>query len=251
MQIPTSEAEQQKRRSARRACDEIRDGMVLGLGTGSTVRYVLQEIAERRSAGGLRDVTGVPTSRETAERAGALGIPLCSLAECPHPDLTLDGADEVDPELRLIKGLGGALLREKIIAVASRRLLIVADQSKTVDRLGTRAPLPVEVDPFSAPVQPEFLSSLGAEPALRRAAGGEPFVTDGGHWIYDCRFPDGIVDPEVLCRELNWRPGIVEHGLFLGIAWGAVIAGPDGTQVRMAAEGETKRTAKQCATPGW
>jgi len=223
-------AEELKRAAAVRAAEWIRDGMVVGLGTGSTVRYLLERIAELRGAGELQGVVGVPTSEDTAGRARALGIPLRTLAECPEIDLTIDGADEVDPELRLIKGLGGALLREKIVATASRRVVIVADASKLVEKLGTRAPLPVEVDPFGAPVQPAFLRALGAEPVLR-LRDGEPLVTDGGNLIYDCRFPHGIGDPEEVERVLDARVGIVENGLFLGLASAVVIAGEDGVRV--------------------
>ena len=146
-------------------------------------------------------------------------------------DVTIDGADEVDPELRLIKGLGGALLREKIVAAASAELVIVADASKLVERLGTKAPLPVEVDPFGEPIQLGFLRALGCEPVLRMA-GGAPLVTDGGNHVLDCRFPSGIPDPEALERALALRPGIVESGLFLGMATAAVIAGEGGVEVR-------------------
>lgn len=224
-------AEALKRKAAERAAEWITDGITVGLGTGSTVRHLLDVIAERRAAGEWRGLVGVPTSLDTERRAGALGIPLATLAERPRIDLTIDGADEVDPELRLIKGLGGALLREKIVAAASARLVIVADDSKVVDRLGMKAPLPVEVDPFGEPVQPEFLRTLGCEPALRRTAGGDAFVTDGGNHILDCRFAGGIGDPEAIERALALRPGIVESGLFLGMATAAVIAGADGVRV--------------------
>lgn len=223
--------EARKRAAAERAADWIRDGMALGLGTGSTVRHLLDVIAERRAAGQWGGIVGVPTSEDTATRARALGIPLATLAERPRLDLTIDGADEVDPRLRLIKGLGAALLREKIVAAVSDRLVIVADDTKVVDRLGTRAPLPVEVDRFGAEVQPAFLRGLGAEPTLRLAPDGSPLVTDGGHWIYDCRFPEGIADPEGLEVRLNNRPGVVENGLFLGMATAAVIAAADGVRV--------------------
>lgn len=223
-------AEALKRAAAERAAAWIEDGMTVGLGTGSTVRHLLDVIAERRAAGAWRDVVGVPTSLDTERRATALGIPLATLAERGRMDLTIDGADEVDPDLRLIKGLGGALLREKIVAAVSDRLVIVADDSKVVARLGTKAPLPVEVDPFGAPVQPAFLRALGAEPALRAGADGAPFVTDGGNLVYDCRFPGGIADPEGLERALALRPGIVESGLFLGMATAAVIAGAEGVR---------------------
>jgi ribose 5-phosphate isomerase A len=220
-----------KRKAAERAAEWIHDGMTVGLGTGSTVRHLLDVIAERRAAGAWGGIVGVPTSVDTERRAAALGIPLATLAERPRIDVTIDGADEVDPELRLIKGLGGALLREKIVAAASQALVIVADDSKVVERLGTKAPLPVEVDPFGEPVQPAFLRSLGCEPALRTAGDGSPYVTDGGNHIFDCRFFRGIGDPEGVERALALRPGIVESGLFLGMAVAAVIAGADGVRV--------------------
>ncbi|HEU0052670.1 MAG TPA: ribose 5-phosphate isomerase A, partial [Longimicrobium sp.] len=161
-----------KRAAAERAAEWIRDGITLGLGTGSTVRHLLDVIAERRAAGEWRGVVGVPTSVDTERRATALGIPLATLAERPEIDLTIDGADEVDPALRLIKGLGGALLREKIVAAASKSLVIVADATKVVAKLGTKAPLPVEVDPFGEAIQPAFLRALGAQPALRLRGDG-------------------------------------------------------------------------------
>lgn len=220
-----------KRAAAERAAEWIRDGMTLGLGTGSTVRHLLDVIAEHRSAGAWGKVVGVPTSEDTATRCRALGIPLATLAERTRMDLTIDGADEVDPALRLIKGLGGALLREKVVAAVSDTLVIVADDSKRVQRLGTRSPLPVEVDRFGAAVQPDYLRSLGAEPTLRMGADGQPFVTDGGNHVYDCRFPNGIEDPERLEVLLNNRPGVLENGLFLGMAKAVVIAGRDGVEV--------------------
>lgn len=224
-------ADELKQAAAIRAAEAVEDGMILGLGTGSTVRFLLEHLAEERAAGRLRRVVGVPTSRDTQDRARRLGIPLATLDEHPVLDLAIDGADEVDPSLDLIKGLGGALLREKIVAAASRRLVIVVDESKLVPRLGTRAPLPVEVDPFGAAVQYAFLRALGAEPVLRTAAGGEPVVTDGGHRIVDCRFPDGIADPPALDRALHDRPGILETGLFLGMADTVVVAAADGVRV--------------------
>ena len=228
--METSGTEALKRAAAERAAEWIRGGMTLGLGTGSTVRHLLDVIAERRAAGEWADVVGVPTSEDTERRARALGIPLAMLAERPRIDLTIDGADEVDPELRLIKGLGAALLREKVVASVSAALVIVADETKVVDRLGTRAPVPVEVDPFAAPVLPGFFRSLGAEPTLR-SRDGRTVVTDGGHWIFDCRFASGIADPDRLHRLLSERPGVVENGLFLGMASAAVIAGRDGVRV--------------------
>lgn len=223
--------EELKREAARFAARWIREGMVLGLGTGSTVYHLLTEIARRRAEGELRELVGVPTSDATAARARELEIPLASLADRPRVDLTIDGADEVDPQLRLIKGLGGALLREKVVAAASREVIIVVDASKRVERLGTGAPLPVEVDPFAAPALPEFLRSLGADPRLRVDSAGAPVLTDGGHHIFDCRFAEGIRDPEALEMNLNNRPGVLENGLFLGLADRVVVAGEGGIQV--------------------
>lgn len=229
--MQTGTAESLKRRAAERAAEWIRDGMTVGLGTGSTVRHLLDHLAERRAVGEWGSIVGVPTSEQTAARARELGIPLRTLDEAPGVDLTIDGADEVDPELRLIKGLGGALLREKIVAVASRRLVIIVDESKVVAKLGTRSPLPVEVDPFGAAIQLPFLRSLGADPTLRPGPGGDPFVTDGGNLILDCRFPGGIDDPEELEARLDGRVGVMENGLFLGLASAVVVAGSGGVRV--------------------
>jgi ribose 5-phosphate isomerase A len=229
--VHTSDTEALKRAAAERAAEWIHDGMTVGLGTGSTVRHLLDVIAERRAAGEWRSIVGVPTSDDTEHRARRLDIPLATLAERPRMDVTIDGADEVDPQLRLIKGLGAALLREKVVAAASAQLVIVADETKVVQRLGSKAPLPVEVDPFSEPIQPEFLRSLGAEPTLR-VKDGRTVVTDGGNHILDCRFPGGIADPEETERRLLLRPGILECGLFLGMATAVVIAGSGGIEVR-------------------
>lgn len=220
-----------KAAAAQKAAEWIRDGMRVGLGTGSTVRFLLAEIADRRGRGSWRGIVGVPTSLDTERRAEALGIPLSTLDDQPWLDLTIDGADEIDPRLRLIKGLGGALLREKIVASASETVVVIADESKRVERLGSVAPLPVEVEPFGASIHEAFLESLGAAPQLRRTADGEPFTTDGGNVIYDARFGDGIADPAGVERLLNDRPGILEHGLFLGLADHAVIASESGVNV--------------------
>jgi ribose 5-phosphate isomerase A len=229
--VHTSDTDALKRAAAERAAEWIQDGMTVGLGTGSTVRHLLDVIAERRAAGEWRSIVGVPTSDDTEHRARRLDIPLATLAQRPRMDVTIDGADEVDPQLRLIKGLGAALLREKVVAAASAQLVIVADETKVVQRLGTKAPLPVEVDPFSEPIQPDFLRALGAEPVLR-VKDGSVVVTDGGNHILDCRFPDGIADPEAVERRLLLRPGILECGLFLGMATAVVIAGSGGIEVR-------------------
>ncbi|HEX6941219.1 MAG TPA: ribose-5-phosphate isomerase RpiA [Longimicrobiales bacterium] len=231
-----SERERQKRRAAERAVEFVEDGMVLGLGTGSTARHVLEVLAERREAGELRRIVGVPTSRETSRLARELGIPLTSLEDEPRLDLTIDGADEVGPELGLIKGLGGALLWEKIVATASDRLVIVVDEGKLVDRLGERAPLPVEVVPFGWTTHLAYLDLLGAQPMLRRGPDGNPFTTDGGHYLLDCRFDEGILEPDRIERELRQRVGVVETGLFLGLADTVVVGGEAGVRV-LTAEG--------------
>ena len=206
-----------KQRAAEAAVSYVRDGMVVGLGTGSTADHFLQALAAGLTSGKIRNLRGVPTSRQSELRAGQLGIPLATLAECPCPDITIDGADEVDPHLNLIKGLGGALLREKVVAQNSKTLLIIADASKTVTQLGERSPLPVEVTIFGHEVQSQFLRDLGCTPTLRRGASGQVFVTDNGNYIYDCRFP-GIADPANLESKLKSRAGIVETGLFLNLA---------------------------------
>jgi ribose 5-phosphate isomerase A len=216
-----------KQRAAEAALKFVRSGMVVGLGTGSTAEQFLIALAGALKAGTIREIRGVPTSRQSERLAQGLGIPLATLAQCPEPDVTVDGADEVAPNLDLIKGLGGALLREKVVAQNSRQLVIIADASKSVSKLGSHSMLPVEVVQFAHEVQEPFLRSLGAAPALRRSAGGAPFVTDNGNYIYDCRFPDGIDDPKALETALRSRAGIVETGLFLGIARVALVADAD------------------------
>lgn len=227
-----------KRAAAVRAAEWIEDGMVVGLGTGSTVRFLLEHIAERRAQGAWQSIVGVATSAATTRQAELLGIPLASLEEQPRVDLTIDGADEVDPELRLIKGLGAALLREKIVASNSARFVVIVDESKVVSHLGSRAPLPVEVDRFGHSTHEEFFARLGASASLRRTADGAPLVSDGGHYIYDCRFADGIADAEALDLALARRPGVLESGLFLGMAEAVVVAAPGGVRVLRAGEGE-------------
>ncbi len=220
-----------KRAAACRAADFVASGTVIGLGTGSTVRPLLDALAERLAGGALTGVLAVPTSEDTAARCRTLGIPLTTLEAHPRLALVIDGADEIGPGLDLIKGMGGALLREKLVVGASRRFVVIADVSKRVRRLGTRAPVPVEVVPFGWSLHLPFFAELGALPALRCAADGRPFITDEGHYIVDCRFPRGISDPRALARALRRRPGIVEHGLFLGMARAAVVAGPRGVRV--------------------
>ena len=202
----------------------VGDGMVVGLGTGSTADLFLQALGAALKGGRVRNVRGVPTSRQSERRAQHLGIPLTTLSECPRPDVTIDGADEVAPNLDLIKGLGGALLREKMVAQDSKKLVIIADAGKAVTKLGTKAMLPVEVVQFAHEAQETFLRSLGATPALRRTADAV-FVTDNGNYIYDCRFPEGIDNPGALDLALRRRAGVVETGLFVGMAHVALVAG--------------------------
>jgi len=220
-----------KRAAAARAVEYVASGTVIGLGSGSTVRPLLEMVGERLASGAVRDVLAVPTSEDTERRCRALGIPVTTLDEHPRIALAIDGADEVGPRLDLIKGLGAALLREKLVALAARRFIVVADASKRVRRLGTRAPVPVEVIPFGWSTHLPFFRRLGAEPVLRLGADGAPLLTDGGHYLVDCRFARGIPDPRALARALARRPGVVEDGLFLGMAHFAVIAGERGVRV--------------------
>ena len=227
----SSNADVLKREAAERAVDFVQSGMVLGLGSGSTANFAIDCIGARYQAGTLRDIVGVPTSEATAARARRLGIPLTTLVEHPVLDLVVDGADEVDPGLNLIKGLGGALLREKIVEIAARRFVVVVDESKLVNQLGTRGPLPVEVTQFAWEVHARWLAGLGCRAELRRESGGAPYVTDNSNYIVHCTFPAGISDPAALARTLIERPGIVEHGLFLGMATDAVVAGSQGIRL--------------------
>ena len=216
-----------KRQAGFFAADFVESGMVLGLGHGSTAIFALRGIAERLRAGQLRDVVGVPCSRQVEREARELGIPLTSLEEHPEIDLTIDGADEVDPALNVIKGGGGALLHEKIVAQASHREIIAVDESKLSPALGTHWPVPVEVLPFGWQGQMAYLESLDARPTLRRNKDGTPFRTDEGNWILDCDFGP-ISQPVSLAARLNERAGIVAHGLFLGLATDVIIASSRG-----------------------
>jgi len=208
----------------------VRSGMVLGLGSGSTATLMVQAIGEKLRAGTLRDVIGVPSSSAIAAVATAAGVPLTTLDAHPVLDLDLDGADEVDPHLNLIKGLGGALLWEKIVATAARELVILVDDSKLVPILGSKAPLPVEVVPFGWKAQRDFLSGLGGTPVLRTRPDGQPYVTDEGNYILDTRFA-GIADPAALERQLLLRAGVVATGLFLGMARQIVVGKAGGIEV--------------------
>ena len=220
-----------KEMAAERGASLVESGMVLGLGSGTTATLVVQAIGRRLREGSLRNVVGVPSSSAIAAVARESGVPLTTLDEHPVLDLDLDGADEVDSNLNLIKGLGGALLWEKIVAVASKRVVILVDDSKLVDRLGSKAPLPVEVIPFGWRTHLPFVESLGGKPELRTNPDGKAFVTDEGNYILHCRF-DGIVDPVDLDTKLLARAGVVGTGLFLGIAHQVIIGRVSGVEVR-------------------
>jgi ribose 5-phosphate isomerase A len=221
-----------KRDAAYAAVDRyVESAMTVGLGSGTTAAFVVERIGELLARGALRDLRGIPTSQRTAALAREVGVPLAALSEA-RPALTLDGADEIGPDLALIKGRGGALLREKIVASSSEGgLVVVADGSKPVNVLG-QGPLPVEVEPFGWETTMEALSSLGCEPALRmdRADPHHPFVTDGGHYTADCLFPE-IPDPASLEVEIKRIPGALECGLFVGLVRAAVIAREDGVEI--------------------
>ena len=215
--------------AARAAADRVESGTVLGIGSGSTAALFIAELGGRIAGGAITGVRGIPTSRASEQLAVAAGIPIATFADEPRCDLTVDGADEVAPNLDLIKGLGGALLREKVVAQNSRRLLIIADGSKVVDALGEKGPLPVEVAVYGHESQFRYLMGLGCEPSLRRKADGTPFVTDNGNYIYDCRF-GRIDDPSGLNTTLLRRAGVVETGLFLGIADTVLVADAGGVR---------------------
>jgi ribose 5-phosphate isomerase A len=227
------DVEAQKRAAAAQALTFVRPGMRLGLGTGSTAAHFVELLGERVRAG--LDVAAVPTSEATRAQAERLGIALTTLDATPDLDLTVDGADEIAPDLTLIKGGGGALLREKVVASASKKMMVIADESKWVSVLG-RFPLPVEIIPFGATVTRRAVETAAAEagcpgPApLRKTQDGHAFVTDGGHWLIDAQL-QRIADPQVLAARLSAIPGVVEHGLFIGLARAAIIAGPAGVRI--------------------
>ena len=222
-----------KRAAAARAIDFVHSGMRLGLGTGSTAQAFIELLAERVRAG--LDVVAVPTSEATRAQAARLGIALTTLDDAPKLDLTVDGADEIAPDLTLIKGGGGALLREKIVASASAKMIVIADESKWVPVLG-RFPLPIEIVPFGAAATRRAVEAATAAagcpgPAnLRLAQNGHAFVTDGGHWLLDAQL-QRIADPRDLANRLAAVPGVVEHGLFIGLARTAILAGSGGVRL--------------------
>lgn len=226
-----------KQLAARRALDFVADGMVLGLGSGTTTAYFIDLLGEKISRGELHGILGVPTSEATARQARQVGIPLTSLSALisgpgmPTIDLAVDGADEVDPQLNLIKGLGRALLREKIVESHARCFIVIVDESKCVSRLG-RGPLPLEIVPFEAALHVHWLNMLGCRAELWLEQDGTPARTENGNYLARCWFPDGIHDVRGLARALADHPGIIENGLFLDMASVVIIAGKEGITMR-------------------
>jgi ribose 5-phosphate isomerase A len=216
-----------KKAAAEAAIELVKDGMVVGLGTGSTANYAIEGLG-RRVAGGLR-IRGVATSKASEELARKVGVPITTLDQVSKVDLTIDGADEVDPRFNLIKGMGGALLREKIVAFASKQEVVIIDDSKLVEVLGAKTPLPVEVVPFGHLQTKDALESLGCKASLK--GGSSPFVTDNANLIYECRFAK-IEDPEMLEAEIDLIPGVVESGLFIDLATEVVVASVKGVEIR-------------------
>jgi ribose 5-phosphate isomerase A len=224
-----SQQNQWKRAAAEDAAKLVESGMVVGLGTGSTAAFLVSALGRRVAKENLR-IVGIPTSERTAEHARSLNIPLTTFAEHTEIDLTIDGADEILPgPLYLIKGHGGALLREKIVAAASKRMVVVGDESKIVERLGSLVSVPVEVVPYGWQATEKKLARLEGKPALRLGVDNKPFVTDGGHYIIDCAF-GAMNDPKEIAHHLDHVVGAVEHGLFLKYASEAFIGGPGGVK---------------------
>lgn len=230
-----------KQDAARRALELVRDGMCLGLGSGSTTTYFIELLGKQILQGKLHNIQAVPTSTATEAHARSLGIPLTTLAQHAKLDLCVDGADEVDPQLNLIKGLGRALLREKIVAIHAERFVAIVDESKIVPRLGNHVGLPVEIVKFEAQAHVNWLNTLGCRAELwlegeNSPKTGEPVVTDNGNYLALCWFngleAGGIPDAYALARELADRPGILEHGLFLDIADQVIVAGKDGVRLQ-------------------
>lgn len=215
-----------KRQAALKAVEFVQSGMIIGLGTGSTAVHATLAIGEMIADGRLHNILAIPTSQTTAQQAQEVGISLTDLNTHTEIDIIIDGADEIDPHLNLIKGLGGALLREKIAAAASHRIVIIADERKRVSQLGSRAPVPVEVIPFAREPVRLYLQSLGANVILRQQD-GQPFMTDENNIIFDCHF-SSITNPSQLAQAIRQQPGVVEHGLFLNLATDAIIASAQG-----------------------
>jgi ribose 5-phosphate isomerase A len=227
--------EELKYLAAKKALEFVSDGMAIGLGTGSTITHLINLLGEMLSSGKLRDISVVPTSSRSAQMAAAYRIPIITLAHVTELDLVIDGADEVDPQLNLIKGMGGALLREKIVAMNARKFIVIVDGSKLVHCLGTKSPLPVEIVPFESQVHLRWLSTLGSKAELMLGADQLPVITDNGNYISLCYFnhqdPPGIPDPYRLSAQIKAHTGIVEHGLFLDMTSMVVAATPSGIRI--------------------
>lgn len=225
----SSELDELKRHAAIRAVEYVHDGMKVGLGTGSTATFAIQELGRRMNSG--LHIVGVPTSDRSAKLAQELGIPLTTLEECPRLDVTIDGADEVNlSTMHVLKGLGGALLHEKIVALCTETEMLIVDETKVVQRLGERTPVPVEVVAFGWTRACAALADLGCQTERRATAEGKPYITDSGNYLIDCHFP-GIDDPPALAKRIKGITGVVEHGIFVDIACRVVIAHPNGTQI--------------------
>ncbi len=241
--MDASEQNRFKKEAAKAAAQLVQNGMIVGLGTGTTAAFLVSELGRRVAEEGL-SFTGIPTSERTAEQARSLGIPLATLADVEEIDVTIDGADEVQlGTLALIKGHGGALLREKIVAAASKRMAVIVDETKLVKRLGGTLAVPVEVVPFGWEATARKLRAIGAGTELRPGPDDKPYVTDGGHYILDCEFGP-IADPKKIARELDETVGVVEHGLFLGLAKQVFVGGPGGVKILKLAANRGKPSAK-------
>jgi ribose 5-phosphate isomerase A len=233
---PKTGQDRLKQQAALAALAFVESGMWLGLGSGSTTHYFIRFLGEALQAGKLHGITGVPTSKNTVKLARSMGIPLNSLSDrlgsagLPRLDLAVDGADEVDPNLNLVKGLGRAAMREKIVESYTGKLLIIVDESKLVQCLGA-GPLPVEIAQFEAELHLRWLEGLGCEVQLWRETSGEPVLSDDGNFIALCRFPGGITDPYWLAQSLSGHPGVLEHGLFLDMATQVLVARADGNEI--------------------
>jgi ribose 5-phosphate isomerase A len=217
-----------KQQAAQSALNSVRSGMILGLGSGSTTAYFVDMLGQQIQNGKIKDILAVPTSEATKKQAQQLGIALTSLDKHPVLDLAVDGADEVDPDLNLIKGLGRACLREKVVEINATRFIVIVDESKIVQRLGTRGPLPVEILQFEAQAHVNWLNTLGCRAEFWYEDNGEIVVSDNGNFLVKCYFENGIVDAYQLSDRLARRPGILEHGLFLGMATQVIVAGSNG-----------------------
>ena len=219
-----------KKQAAEKAVKEIKNGMVVGLGSGSTMQFALEKLAEEIKKGGLYNIVGIPSSKNTEDEAVRLGIPLTTLNIQPVIDLTIDGADEADEKMNLIKGGGGALLREKVVIQASKRVVIMIDESKLSKFLGEKFYVPIEVLSYALKVEENFIQSLGAKTTVRKKTGDKPYITDEGNIILDSKF-EAIKDPDELSRKIEMRAGIVEHGIFSSsLIEKIIVAGKNGVQ---------------------